>query len=81
MILAPLQTTHQLSFEESIQIKCLTHLAYFSAHEDDMDSDDMDVDDENKKPSAFDSIENCNFNYKRNEDIFYRYASSQGTSI
>lgn len=71
MILSPLQTINQLSFEERIQLKCLTLLAYFSAHEDDQDdNNDIDVDADDRSLRVFEAIEKSNFNYKRNEDLF-----------
>lgn len=67
IILSPLQSSNQLNFEERIQLKCLTLLAYFSVHEDEQ-VDAMDIDD--NLPRVFEAISDCEFNYKRNEDLF-----------
>lgn len=58
IVLLPLKMASQLSFEERIQLKCLTLLANFSEYTQD---DSLDV---------FEAITNYTFNYKRNEDLF-----------
>lgn len=58
ILMVPLKDTNQLEFEERIQLKCLTLLAHFSAYEED------------GGVNVFDAIENYEFNYKRNEDLF-----------
>lgn len=59
IVLQPLKKASQLSFEEGIQLKCLTLLVRFSAFQNDDDGENV-----------FELIENYTFNYRRNEDLF-----------
>lgn len=61
LILSP--KASKLSFEERIQLKCLMLLAHFSAYQDAKTTGIY----------AFDAIENYNFKYKRNEDLFIMF--------
>lgn len=59
-VLTPLQASSQLSFEERIQLKCVTLLAHFSAYDDEHDTE----------ANVFEEISEYTFKYDRNQDLY-----------